>query len=132
MLWYPAAYTILVLPLSIVPDDIYDEVNIRKEATKMLWYPAAYTILVLPLSIVRWANLRAVELKWDVDGNRDAVFHALFRLSGVINVILVLATRPNVLLFGDYHGEEGDDYAENHSNLSGMHGIARVESDDSL
>ncbi|KAF8674985.1 hypothetical protein RHS04_06957 [Rhizoctonia solani] len=133
---------------SPAPDDIYDEVNIRKEATKMLWYPAAYTILVLPLSIVRWANLRAVELKWDGVSPQDntfrngelvyhksmaiatLVFHALFRLSGVINVILVLATRPNVLLFGDYHGEEGDDYAENHSNLSGMHGIARVESDD--
>ncbi|KDN38726.1 hypothetical protein RSAG8_09276, partial [Rhizoctonia solani AG-8 WAC10335] len=106
--------------VSSIPDDAYDEKHIRKEATKMLWYPAAYTLLVLPLSIVRWSTftvpeLRAVKLENDdvvfyaPMATATLVFHAVFRLSGIINVILVLATRPNVLLFGERHRGEDDD-----------------------
>ncbi|KAJ1302012.1 hypothetical protein OPQ81_000847 [Rhizoctonia solani] len=106
-------------------DDAHEEKLIRKEATKMLWYPAAYTILVLPLSIVRWStftvpDLSAAKLDWTgITGEHTLdnatvvfrtsmatatlVFHAIFRLSGIINVILILATRPNVLLLGDHH-----------------------------
>ncbi|CUA74517.1 hypothetical protein RSOLAG22IIIB_11277 [Rhizoctonia solani] len=120
---------------SSIPDDVYDEEHIRKEATKMLWYPAAYTIIVLPISIVRWStftvhDLGAVKIQNDTVvfhapmATATLVFHALFRLSGIINVILVLATRPNVLLFGEHHSEDQNDTEH--------HGISRrrVESID--
>ena len=37
------------------------------------------------------------------------IFHATFRLSGVVNVALVLLTRPNVLLFGARNRDDGED-----------------------
>ncbi|CAE6405583.1 unnamed protein product [Rhizoctonia solani] len=120
---------------SSMPDDAYDEDKIRKEATKMLWYPAAYTILVLPLSIVRWADLQVIEKQGGELGfnsqmaTATLVFHAIFRLSGVINVILVLTTRPNVLLFGEHHRAESENEAENHGS-SKVYEMSGVESSD--
>ena len=37
------------------------------------------------------------------------ILHATFRLSGVINVGLVLLTRPNVLLFGERSRDDDED-----------------------
>ncbi|KAG8747725.1 hypothetical protein FRC10_011853 [Ceratobasidium sp. 414] len=84
-----------------------DDEAVRNDCWKMLYYPAAYTILVLPLSVVRWvafanphfpdshlASMRSL-------ATAQMTFHVLYRLSGVINVALVLGTRPEVLLLGE-------------------------------
>lgn len=81
----------------------------------MLLYPIVYTLLVLPLSIARW-------MAFVDDGFSDLqtarglsmatatlIFHATFRLSGAVNVGLVLTTRPNVLLFGESNREDDED-----------------------
>jgi hypothetical protein len=95
------------------------DIRRRKDAYKLLLYPAAYTTLVLPLSVVRWmvfsnAGLADPQLPWMRPlASATLIFHALFRLSGVINVVLILTTRPNVLLCGreiieDMGGHGGD------------------------
>ncbi|KAG8726784.1 hypothetical protein FRC12_023088 [Ceratobasidium sp. 428] len=102
----------------------------REDCWKMLYYPLAYTILVLPLSVVRWmafANPDLDALTMAPLGTATMVFHALYRLSGVINVVLVLGTRPNVLLLGkrdrdedeeeDAHGAGGERNANDGNGL---------------
>ncbi|KAF8580806.1 hypothetical protein K439DRAFT_281668 [Ramaria rubella] len=69
------------------------------DAMCMLYYPAAYTLLVLPDSIVRFMGEA-----WQAQGRRlpfapTLTGSALFGLSGVVNVILFMMTRPNLLLF---------------------------------
>ncbi|KAG9093848.1 hypothetical protein FS749_013629 [Ceratobasidium sp. UAMH 11750] len=94
-----------------------DESDVREDCWKMLYYPAAYTVLVLPLSVVRWMGFADPSFAdphlptMTSLGTATMVFHALYRLSGVINVVLVLGTRPNVLLLGKRNKE--DDAEEN-------------------
>lgn len=69
-------------------------------------YPAAYTALVLPLSIARWTTfdpssppaqpLTASQTPFTA----TAIVVSIFNLSGVVNVIMFISTRPNVLGFG--------------------------------
>ncbi|QRW13784.1 transmembrane protein [Ceratobasidium sp. AG-Ba] len=81
-----------------------EEREIRDNAFKLLWYPVTYTVLVLPLSLVRWmgtGNPRWADPQLpDLTSFATAqlVFHALYRLSALVDVALVLATRPSVLL----------------------------------
>ncbi|KAG8682799.1 hypothetical protein FRC08_014718 [Ceratobasidium sp. 394] len=89
----------------------------RNNSWKLLYYPAVYTVLVLPLSVVRWMaftnhSFSDPQLPSMTSlATAQMVFHALYRLSGVINVALVLGTRPEVLLLGERggggYGEEG-------------------------
>ncbi|KAG9120676.1 hypothetical protein FRC07_003755 [Ceratobasidium sp. 392] len=67
---------------------------------QFLWYPFAYTIVVLPMSIVRWITFNDKGEPSPAASTATAVAVSIFNLSGVINVILILATRTNVLLFG--------------------------------
>ena len=81
-----------------------------REAMAMVWYPICYTLLVLPLSIVRWRTFRApapggqqnvhVETPFAV----TAVVITVFGLSGAVNVVLIMLTRRNLLLFGQRRG----------------------------
>lgn len=102
---------------STISSTEHDEEASRKDAVKMLFYPIAYTILVLPLSVVRWMSfvnpdLRELQTRNASMAAATLIFHATFRLSGVVNVGLVLTTRPNVLLFGQSdRGNEQDDEA---------------------
>ncbi|KLO12173.1 hypothetical protein SCHPADRAFT_854296 [Schizopora paradoxa] len=69
----------------------------RQKASKMLWYPVCYIILILPMSIVRWIHFTN-------DDNPPpfiltAAVATLFKLSGLVNVVLYMLTRPNLLLF---------------------------------
>jgi len=77
-----------------------DTPALAAEAHKMLLYPCAYAITVLPQIIVRWSNLDSQlpvpERPFAVTG---AAFF-LFSLSGLINVLLFLHTRPTMLGFG--------------------------------
>jgi hypothetical protein len=119
-----------------------DQESRRKDAYKMLLYPAAYTILVLPLSIVRWgfsnADFAEPQLPWMTPlATATVIFHALFRLSGVVNVVLVLTTRPNVLLFGESGRDMGSSEEcvefqsmnEGMRNNVGMHMRQRANAD---
>jgi len=71
------------------------------EAHKMLYYPCAYTVTVLPQIIVRWSKntsqLPIPERPFAAPG----VAYFLFCLSGFVNVLLFLRTRPTMLGFGD-------------------------------
>jgi hypothetical protein len=69
-------------------------------------YPAAYTALVLPLSIARWSTFdpsappdlsrTAAETPFTA----TAIVLCIFGLSGIVNVVMFVTTRPNVLGFG--------------------------------
>ncbi|KAI0058574.1 hypothetical protein BV25DRAFT_1840948 [Artomyces pyxidatus] len=64
-------------------------------ALGMLAYPAVYSVLVLPLSIVRWITFRT----GSAPSAATFVVIFLFSLSGACNVLLLLTTRPQLLLF---------------------------------
>ena len=76
-----------------------------REAMAMIWYPICYTILVLPLSIVRWRTFRAPgQQQLQTPFAVTAVVITIFGLSGVVNVVLIMLTRRNLLLFGQRRG----------------------------
>ncbi|KAA1473968.1 hypothetical protein DENSPDRAFT_840507 [Dentipellis sp. KUC8613] len=70
----------------------------RRFALSMLAYPLSYSVLVLPLSIVRW-------LTFSTGGNVPSaatfVVITLYGLSGMVNVLLLVLTRPRLLLFSE-------------------------------
>lgn len=57
-------------------------------------YPLAYSLTVLPLSIARWSSFNGAHV------SSAATFFAvsMYNLSGAINVFLLLAVRPQLLL----------------------------------
>lgn len=69
-------------------------------------YPVSYTFQVLGFSVIRWVTfsdpslgkLQSPEMSSFATGS--FFFRFIFRLGGFINVVLILVTRPNVLLFG--------------------------------
>ena len=69
-------------------------------------YPAAYTFQVLGFSVIRWITFSDPSLsnlqRPEMGGFAAAslFFRFIFRLGGFMNVVLVLTTRPNVLLIG--------------------------------
>jgi hypothetical protein len=76
-----------------------------REAMAMIWYPICYTVLVLPLSIARWCAFHPPKTKPDeMPFAVTAVVIAMFGLSGVVNVVLIMLTRRNLLLFGQRRG----------------------------
>ncbi|KAG9079007.1 hypothetical protein FRC06_008006 [Ceratobasidium sp. 370] len=77
-----------------------EEGDVREHCWRMLYYPAAYTILVLPVSVVRWMGFTHRSSAASL-ATAQITFHALYRLSGVINVALVIGTRPGVLLLDE-------------------------------
>lgn len=60
-------------------------------------YPACYVALVLPLSIGRWIQFSTSNIPSAVSFTVDAIFG----LSGLINVVLIIRTRPGLLLLSD-------------------------------
>jgi len=63
----------------------------------LLAYPVAYTIVVLPVSIVRWATFTKHTVP-DAATFFSIFLHDTF---GAVNVILLLTTRQELLLFKD-------------------------------
>ncbi|KAG8777215.1 hypothetical protein FRC12_000495 [Ceratobasidium sp. 428] len=87
-----------------------DSEETRKDCWKMLYYPL--TTIAFPLVVIRWitlANPHLDALTMPPLGTAMMVFHILYRLSGAINVALVLVTRPNVLLLGKRNREEDEE-----------------------
>lgn len=65
-------------------------------------YPFVYSILVIPLSVIRWLGF-AEEIKSGVNSTPAAnnlAALAVFGLSGFLNAILLLTTKPRSGLFG--------------------------------
>ncbi|TDL26008.1 hypothetical protein BD410DRAFT_560778 [Rickenella mellea] len=94
----------------------------------ILAYPLIYCILVLPLSVVRWITFHHHQLP---PAATFAVIF-LFSLSGAANVILLLSTRPNLLLFGERMEDMGGgDGRAPSPSLAGSYGPnGRRESQD--
>jgi len=61
----------------------------------MLFYPLAYSIMVIPLSVSRWLLFSHK----NVPSAATFFGSIMFNLSGAINVLLFLITRPQLLLF---------------------------------
>ncbi|KAF8199813.1 hypothetical protein K438DRAFT_1582944, partial [Mycena galopus ATCC 62051] len=68
----------------------------RKAAYTMIAYPISYSVLILPLSIVRWIGFT----QGTTPSAATFGVISLYGLSGVVNVALLLKTRPNSVLFG--------------------------------
>ncbi|TBU23649.1 hypothetical protein BD311DRAFT_703548 [Dichomitus squalens] len=68
--------------------DIVDS-TMMQVATRMVWYPVAYTILLLPVTIARFYSFSGHDVSFRVMIFSDFVFN----LQGVVNVVLLLATR---------------------------------------
>jgi len=78
----------------------------NKEALKLIWYPISYTALVLPISIARWSSFptSASAQTDELPITKTAVTVFIFGLSGLVNVLVFLTTRPHLLLFGPRRG----------------------------
>lgn len=69
-------------------------------------YPAAYTFQVLGFSIIRWIAFSNPSLGKIQSPDMASLaaasffFRFIYRLGGFFNVVLILTTRPNILLFG--------------------------------
>src|SRR5260221_14057479 len=65
-------------------------------------YPLTYCLCILPVSIVRWIGF-IQEKKYnrnDIPSAASFFAVSIFGLSGFLNVVLLLSTRPNSGLFG--------------------------------
>jgi len=73
--------------------------KLARNAFVMLLYPALYIVLVLPDSICRWIGFENIPAA--------ATFSctSIFGLSGLVNVCLLLYTRPGLLLLSETQGE---------------------------
>ncbi|KAF8971117.1 hypothetical protein BDZ97DRAFT_1651830 [Flammula alnicola] len=69
---------------------------IRRRALVMLAYPLVYCLSILPLSVERWITFVHPN---SVSGTATFAVTALYGLSGACNVVLLLTTRPESVLF---------------------------------
>ncbi|KAI0746923.1 hypothetical protein C8Q80DRAFT_1105630 [Daedaleopsis nitida] len=68
--------------------DVVDS-SMMAVATRMVWYPVAYTILLLPVTIARFVSFSGHAVPFRVMIFADFVFN----IQGLVNVLLLLATR---------------------------------------
>jgi len=78
--------------------------SVRRKALVMLLYPIVYCVCILPLSVVRWISFEAENKPTgdSVPPPWTLTVITVFGLSGFLNVILVLTTKPNLSLFGQH------------------------------
>ncbi|KIY63193.1 hypothetical protein CYLTODRAFT_494102 [Cylindrobasidium torrendii FP15055 ss-10] len=96
--WWAMSFSLK--PKAVNGDDSKTKLVLPTVRT-MLAYPFWYSVTVLPPSVVRWATF--VNPNVFGESRRGAVSLAaitVFRLSGLINVGLLLRTRPRTVLFG--------------------------------
>ncbi|THH10514.1 hypothetical protein EW145_g1272 [Phellinidium pouzarii] len=90
------------ISLRLKPKAFSEEENARDRPPFMslaiLGYPVLYSIIVLPLSVTRWVSFSRTGTS-SVPSAATFAATFLFGLSGAVNVILILSTRPNLLLF---------------------------------
>ncbi|TFK67850.1 hypothetical protein BDN72DRAFT_842536 [Pluteus cervinus] len=66
----------------------------RSVANSMLFYPAVYIFCIFPMSVVRWLKFDDVTV---IPDGATIFASIVFSSSGVLNVILYLTTRPNLI-----------------------------------
>lgn len=80
--------------------NIPDDDARKRRALSMLAYPFVYSIVTLPLSVVRWIGFGLESHGSEVPSAATFIVTSLYGLSGFLNVLLMLLTRPQLLLFG--------------------------------
>jgi hypothetical protein len=77
--------------------------NMRHHSLKLIAYPITYSVVIIPSSVVRF-----IEFSQENKGQQDHVpvawiffAEAVYRLSGIITVLLFMLRRRGLLLFGD-------------------------------
>ncbi|KAH8119343.1 hypothetical protein DFH11DRAFT_439734 [Phellopilus nigrolimitatus] len=86
----------------------------KKPATPslaLLAYPCAYSLVVLPVSAARWAAFLGHTTP-DAATFFSVFLHDMF---GAVNVLLLLTTRPNLLLFKDPRNARPDQNGQGHA-----------------
>jgi hypothetical protein len=68
-------------------------------------YPIIYSILVLPLSVVRWLQFTNNSIA--IGSEATFIVMSLHELSGFLNVLLLMITRPDSILFGKEINPDG-------------------------
>jgi hypothetical protein len=72
-------------------------------------YPAAYSLVVLPVAVIRFAGFALEARGRSIPALATFISITLFALSGAMNVLLLVSTRPNLLLFGRPLGAPDED-----------------------
>jgi len=78
---------------------VIDPEGWKRRSLGLIAYPLVYTVVVLPLSIVRWTSGFGASTR-HVSDVATFITITIYSLSGAINVVLLLCTRPD-LLVGD-------------------------------
>ncbi|KAH9484981.1 hypothetical protein JR316_0001885 [Psilocybe cubensis] len=78
--------------------------GIRRRSLIMLLYPLVYCMLILPLSVVRWIGFVQERGGGEnkISATATLAVTAIYGLSGASNVVLLLTTRPESVLFGKH------------------------------
>ncbi|KAI5123998.1 hypothetical protein M0805_006408 [Coniferiporia weirii] len=82
---------------AIGDEDISARVRPDAPSLALLAYPCAYSVVVLPVSIARWVSFNGHHIP-DAATFFSVFLHDMF---GAVNVLLLLTTRPGLLLFED-------------------------------
>ena len=93
----------------------------RRRAVAILAYPVIYSLLVCPVSIIRWIGFGLEARGQSIPSAATFVSISIFALSGLSNVLLLVTTRPNLLLFGSVPGVQTD-YESGGSSREGTSG----------
>ncbi|KAI0314284.1 hypothetical protein OF83DRAFT_1064113 [Amylostereum chailletii] len=97
------------------PLEVQDLEGRRRRAYTILAYPFAYSVVVLPLSVVRFTDFGlAARGEGNLPSIATFIVAFLYSLSGAVNVLLLVFTRPNLLLFGMQPGDLLDDDVIDH------------------
>jgi hypothetical protein len=72
--------------------------GVQRRAFGLLAYPLVYSVVILPLSFVRWLTFYKNEANPTIPSAATFFGITLFALSGAFNVLLLLVTRPDLLL----------------------------------
>ncbi|EIM82772.1 uncharacterized protein STEHIDRAFT_160399 [Stereum hirsutum FP-91666 SS1] len=95
-LWIALFTSILVY----VPLFLWSQGMLSVDTSQWWRYPFVYSIVTLPLSVVRWIGFGLESHGSKVPSAATFVAASLYGLSGFLNVLLILLTRPQLLLFG--------------------------------
>ena len=90
---YPHRRAVLGMILYVITSRVVNFTHRRQSLASS--YPVAYSLIVLPLTVARWLLFSGHHV------SSAATFFAIsmFYLSGTVNVLLFLITRPELLLF---------------------------------
>lgn len=98
----------------------------RRRTVAILAYPATYALLVCPVSIIRWIGFGLEARGQSIPSAATFISISIFALSGLSNVLLLVTTRPNLLLFGSVPGLQTD-HENSQEALNEQSGVGATE-----